>query len=156
MLKVVNCDRGVVEMVDKIIGFAADGSEKHIIKHGEFRRFVESSIADDELVLDCKEAENVFKNCNEYMIKLVEDNAFLVMGMINSVIENQQLKPESLDTLCKINSSLCNTAFRVRNLCNLFCSDDCIENRNIKPYNIRQMVQEFTDSIHDTLPVSMC
>lgn len=142
-------------MVDKVVGLADDGSEKLMIKHGEFRKFVESNIADDTKVLNCEKVNETFKNGNEYILKTLEDNTFLNMSMITSVIESQQLMPEALDTLCKVSSSLCINAFRIRNLCSLF-NPNVTEKKIIKPYDIRKLTEEFTTSVHDTLPVSMC
>ena len=87
----------------------------------DLRLFLLKNFHNKKYILSCDSRKSVFENDIEYIIKLIEDNTYMIRDMINSVI-NMKLKPESLDILHKVNASMGTTYLRLRNLCELLMS----------------------------------
>lgn len=62
----------------------------------DLRLFLLKNFHNKKYILSCDSRKSVFENDIEYIIKLIEDNTYMIRDMINSVIKYEELKPESL------------------------------------------------------------
>lgn len=121
----------------------------------DLRLFLLKNFHNKKYILSCDSRKSVFENDIEYIIKLIEDNTYMIRDMINSVIKYEELKPESLDILHKVNASMGTTYLRLRNLCELLMSKNEAALYKKTKVSLVKYMNEFINTVHNNLPVTV-
>lgn len=130
--------------------------EKGKLSAKNLRAFLSDNLKNEKLVLYVGAFDSTFENDIDYIVKLIEDNTYYVRNLLQLLIESEDLKPDNVDIIYKVSSSMGTTYLRLRNLCELTQGKYGINLKTRNPVEISAFLNEFIKTVHNCLPVSMC
>lgn len=121
------------------------------IKKSEFRKFIHNLTKKEKAYLNCPGVNKVFNDKNNIITKVVEDMAYFVVGVVNTIMKENMLANDDMLRLAGINSIVCETAFRVRSISEIFKPNEAEDIIRIRT-DMRRMLKEYIEYVQKIMP----